>query len=157
MANNTDIFGRSVGSMLVMDASEAELTVSGAGDTGFVLNLSVNYSQQVTPVATFGKDVLLAAQTPQGQFGIGSVAGSLDFAESLSSATCSGTTMTFKFKTDNCKGAQVTSEALKAILKGSDSRLTLHGAILNQFSIQGQASDAFFSQNVGGMFHFLSK
>lgn len=151
----TDIFGKKVGSMLVMDASEAELTVSGVGDPGFVMNLSIQYSQQVTPVATFGKDVLLAAQPPSGQFGIGTIAGSMSLAKSLASSSCEGKSMTFKFKADNCKGAQVTSEAMRAIIKGSDSRFTLHGAILTQFSIQGQATDAFFSTNVGGMFHYL--
>lgn len=153
-----DIFGKNVGTMVVLDASEAEITLSGLGQTGFVMNASVNYNQNIAPVATFGKDVLLVKQAPQGSFTFGSIAGSLNLAGALAKATCSGTTVTMRFKPDKCKGAYETptSEALKQIMEGKKTEVTMHGAILSQFSIQGTAQDAFFTNNLGGMFHYLT-
>ena len=153
----SDIFGREVGEMLIMDASEAEITVSGAGSTGFIMNASISYSQNVTPVATFGKDVLMAKQPPQGTFQFGAVAGDMDLAKSLAESTCTGKAISVKFKSDTCKGAgNVSSKALRAIIDQEDSSFTMNGAMLAQFSNQGTAQDAFFTNNIGGMFHYLS-
>ena len=153
----TDIFGREVGEMLIMDASEAEITVSGVGSTGFVMNASISYSQNVTPVATFGKDVLMAKQPPQGTFQFGAVAGNLALAKGLAESTCVGKSISVKFKSDTCKtSGRVTSQALRAIIEADDSSFTMNGAMLAQFSIQGAATDAFFTNNIGGMFHYLS-
>lgn len=154
MAGKQDVFGNEVGDMVVMSASEAEIS-SSKGGLGFVLNASINYQMGVSPVATFGKDTLFVLSTPQGQFSFGTVAGNGVLKASLSN--CYGTPLGIKFKSANCKGASVTSAGLQAITKNNVANYVMEGAFTNGLSIQGQAQDAFFTQNVAGIFHYLKE
>lgn len=152
MAGKQDVFGNDVGDMVVMSASEAEIS-TGKGGLGFVLNASINYQMGVSPVATFGKDTLFVLSTPQGQFSFGTVAGNGLLKVSLKN--CYGDSLGIKFKSANCKGANVTSAAMQAVTKNNVANYVMEGAFTNGLSIQGQAQDAFFTQNVTGIFHYL--
>lgn len=148
----SDIFGNSVGDMLVMNASDAEI-VSKNGGLGFVLNATINYSRNIQPVATFGADTLFALGAPQGSFNFGTVAG--NGILKLALQNCYGQTLAVTFNSSNCAGAPASGK-LKEITKNNSSTYTMNGAFTAGLQIQGQAQDAFFTQNVNGIFHYLS-
>lgn len=151
----SDIFGNEVGAMIVRKAGDAKITCKEGG-IGFVMNASINYNVPVQPVASFGGDTIFALSTPQGNFSLGTVAGSDLLKKALDSSTCYGTTLTLEFEQGDCTPPQGATDWLKEITKESTASYTMNGAFTNGLQIQGQATDAFFTQNVTGVFHYLS-
>lgn len=143
-----DIFGNEVGDYIVIDSREAEIqTDQGSAKA---LNASIQYTKPVQPVATFGADVVYAFRQPQGSLTLGYMAGDSNFLTTISGSNCKGSDLRVTF--------------------GNESTCTLNGrnlhtyrgvqcvgTIFNQFSIQGTAQDAFFTENVGAFFHYLTK
>ena len=151
----SDLYGNSVGEFTLFDAADAEMTISAGsgaqGGTASCTNVSVSYNVPIQPVATFGKDVVFAKGTPQGTFSCASLAGSTDFA--MAADKCEAATITVDFGAGNCEIKRTNKENLRS----RGVVLTLHNAVFSQFQIQGTAQDAFFTENVGGFFHYLER
>lgn len=158
-----DIYDNNVGNMIVLDASEAKITASNGPvstpSAGFCTNATINYQIPIQPVATFGSDVVYAKRAPSGSFNLGTLAGSTALLDELKGMGngCEGGAITVQFATQpNCTGVQTDSTLLNELLNGGTRAVIMYGVIPNGFTIQGQASDAFFTQNFGGFFHYLT-
>jgi hypothetical protein len=145
----TDIYGNEVGNFAIIEAGEAEKTISKGGRAA-AMNIQINYQQPIQPVATFGKDVIFAKGVAQGTFSIGMLAGNSAFKNGASS--CKGESVSVDFGIGKCAKMVGTIGGQKL----KDSKVTMVGAVFNGFSIQGAAQDAFFTQNVSGFFHYLA-
>jgi hypothetical protein len=151
----SDIFGNEVGNFVVIDQNMATITVSGTSGDAFVLGANVTYNMPVQPVLTFGKDVIMAKGVAQGTFSFSHVAGAGELAKGVKTSIedCIPTAVTITFTPDQtCDlGTKI------KILQGSNQATTVvcQHAIWTQFSIQGQAQDTFFTENAGGVFHYL--
>ena len=149
----SDIFGNEVGNYAIFKAGEAKITIEDAG-TCAAIGVNINYNYPVNPVMTFGKDVIFAMGTPQGNFTFNALAGSTAITNKIEK--CKGGTIKVKLGTDSECDFKVTIGGQKRTLK-TRRGLSLVGTVFNQFTIQGQAQDYFFSENVGGVFHYLKK
>ena len=151
----TDLYGNDVGKFTLFNASEADITFSTqagmSGGDATCMNVNISYSIPIQPVATFGKDVVFAKGTPQGTFSFGQLAGNKAFA--MTASNCNAGTCSVDFGGSDCvikrsEGGDLVSNAIT---------LMMHNAVFSQFSIQGSAQDAFFTENVGGFYHYLTK
>ena len=152
-STGTDIFGNEVGDYAIFKAGEATIKIENAG-TCAAIGVNVNYTYPVNPVMTFGKDVIFAMGTPQGTFSFAALAGSTDVKTELDK--CKGKTIDVSLGTESQCDFKVKIGGQETNLK-TNRGVQLVGAVFNQFSISGQAQDYFFSENVGGVFHYLGK
>ena len=146
-----DLYGNTVGKYAIISANEAKITFSATGQSAMVLGANIQYNMPITPVATFGGDVIFAKGTPQGTFTFSAIAGSTGFVNKAQE--CLGDEMSCVFGVSGCI-MKTDIDALKNM--NASNAAHLHGAVFNQFSIQGQAQDAFFTHNVGGFFHYMT-
>lgn len=157
----TDVFGNEVGNYAVIDATEAVITIAKGGSDdpggtsaeGFVLGANVTYNVPVNPVITFGKDVVMAIGHPQGSFSFTHLAGSTAFADLVKNTKCETQEIDLTFGVNGCDISTTIPKFGDAF--GQDRHVSCMNATWTQFSIQGQASDSFFSLNCGGVFHYL--
>ena len=157
-----DVFGNEVGNYAVIDATEAVITIAkgGSGDAGgataegFVLGANVTYNVPVNPVITFGKNVVMAIGHPQGSFSFTHLAGSTAFADLVKNEKCKTQQIDLTFGVNGCDISATIPKFEDAF--GAARHVSCMNATWTQFSIQGQASDSFFSLNCGGVFHYLS-
>lgn len=144
-----DILGNEVGDFVIIDSSEADIAIDagGMGGRAKVLGAQINYQKPLQPVAVFGADVVYAFGQPTGSFSFSRMAG--DFSAAYAATNCKGSTIKASFGKD--------TKCQLAGRKFSTARgVVMNGAVFNGFSIQGSAQSAFFTENVSGVFHYLS-
>lgn len=153
-----DLFDNQVGEFTLFDASEADITFSAkggsSGGNATCMNAQISYNIPIQPVATFGKDVVFSKGTPQGTFTFGQLAGNSSFQ--MTASKCEAATMSIKFGGGACK-IKRSSDSGASDMKSKEVTLTLHNAVFTQFQVQGTAQDAFFTENTGGFFHYLTR
>lgn len=150
-----DIFGNEVGKVAVFKAGKASIDISGAGQA-IVTSVQINYSVPLQPVAVFGNDAIFAQGTPQGSFAFGAMAGTSEFANELENDGCTFKSVGVTFDAGQCNGVTFTINGRQTSLK-TKRKVVMHGTVFSNFAISGTAQDSFFSENVGGVFHYLSK
>jgi len=144
----TDIFSNEVGTMTVINASMSKISTDKS--TGICLGANIQYTCPINPIASFGSDVLYVRAQPQGSFSLQKLAADVNLFASISAGDCQGTTLSIKFESDDNCNATINGQKIT----GTRS-IPMEGVFWNSFQMQGQAQDAYFLANVGGVFHYI--
>jgi hypothetical protein len=163
MANNVDIFNRSIGKVAgAFSADDAILTFNGvrglASDIPLLVqNLSVAYQQPVTMLFDMSSnDVVWTRGRATGQGSIGQIYGPAKLQNTfleLYGDVCRVDQNLIEFTiSGNCRTTG--SAAANANFLASN-KLACHYVVISNLGISGTAQDMLFSQNIGYMFKAL--